>query len=285
MRKAFSIIFFVLFILFFPGSLFSFNLKQTVLSPVFYKNTFRKIDFYNRVSKLDPQKIADYINSRQTENSQSIDSDQIGTILTFLPPPEMQTFVEKNIDLYVKSSAKGESGAVDLTGIKSALLSKDIDLQTREMVSKMPDTYVPPQTTSKLNKYFHFVPISKILSYFGLGFSILCLVLSILLWPGWRGKLRMSGNILLVFGITIIIGNLILRPIVIPSNFVADFLAGLAHDFAQISKNSFLRLYLIEGLSMVGLGVIFWITSFFVTGEKIVQSAPPTSTPKITTQK
>jgi len=266
MRKAFAIIFFILFIIIFPWTLFSFNLKQTILSPTFYKQTFRKIDIYNRISKIDPQKVADYIKSVQTEGSaEDVNSGQIGDLLTYISPQDLQYTFEKNIDAYLASSAKGQKDfAVDLSAIKKSISAKNPDAQTKDLLSQIPDSYSPPQTTAKLNKYVPYLPVSKILSYFGFGFSIFCLLMSFVLWPGWKGKLRMSGTIFIIFGAIILIGNLIVRPFPVPANFVAEFLNGIAHDLTIIAKNQLLRLYLIEGLSMVGAGIIFWIVSFFI---------------------
>jgi hypothetical protein len=277
MRKGCSVIFFILFILIFPTSLFSFNLKQTILNPVFYEQAFRKMDFYNRLVKIDPQKVADYISSKQPQgSSENVSTSQISGILTSLSPQDLQTMVEKNINSYLASSAKGNSNfAVDLTGIKTSVSSKNPNANTKDLLAQIPDSYQPPQTTTRLNKYSRYFPISKILSYLGFGLAILCLVLSFVLWPSWKGRLRMSGTVLFIFGIIILIGNLILRPINPPINFVADFLNGIAHDLTVVAKNSILRFYLIEGLIMAGLGVAFWVVSFFIN-----ESAPSAETVK-----
>ena len=279
MRKTFSIIFFILFILIFPSSLLSFNLKQTILSPIFYKNTFREIDFYNRITRLDPQKIASYIKSKQTKESNTVDTDKIGNLITYIAPEDLQYTFEKNVDSFMQSSNSGQRAfAVDLTAIKKSISAKKPDSDTKELLNQIPDTYKPPQTTSWLNRYIPYIPVSKILSYFGFGFSILCLILSFILYPDWKGKLKMTGTILLIFGIFVIVGNLILRTISIPTNFVADFLNGLAHDLTLAAKNEFLRIYLIEGIVMATLGLASLVVSFFIKSQPkpVTQTGTPT---------
>ena len=258
----------------FPLTLLSFNLKTTVLNPTFFKQTFRQIDFYRRLVNIDPQKIVDYIAKKQGDSGgqAGISSKQIGATLTYIAPEDLQYTVEKNIDSYLASISKGEGNfSIDLTAIKKSVAKKGSDPQTKELLSQIPDSYTPVQTSQTTRKYFSFLPIGKILSYAGPVFVLLCLIFSIILWPSWRGRLRLIGIALLVFGGIILIGYYIANKIPIPRGIVADFLDDILRDILIAAKTKVLNLYLKESLSMVIAGLVLFVASFFIKSSQSSQ--------------
>lgn len=276
MRKFFSIVFLLFFILFFPLSLLSFNLKISILAPTFFKESFRKINFYSRIVKIDPQKVADYIGGKSGEAG-AVSAKQISTVLGYISPGDLQSTFEKNIDSYLSSIAKGESNfAIDLTAIKKSVQSKQIDAQTIELVRKIPDVYTPPQTNQTAKKFSSFLSIGKILSYASFIFVILCLALSFVLWPTWRGRLRFIGTVLLTFGLSTLIIEIILQRIPIPQGIIADFLDGILHDLILVAKAKFLFLYFVEAIGMISVGFVFWLISFFMKSNPVSLPQPIT---------
>ncbi|MCX6809998.1 MAG: hypothetical protein NTZ65_04635 [Candidatus Berkelbacteria bacterium] len=281
MRKFFSILFLIGFIVFFPVSLFSFNLKHAVLTPTFFKETFRKIDFYKRITAIDPQKIVDYVKDKQGEAQLGISAKQIGTALSYISPDDLQYTFEKNLDLSLNSASKGQSDfPIDLTAIKKSIANKSSDAQTKELLSQIPDSYTPTQTNQTAKRFFSYLPIGKVISYAGPIFVAICLILSFLLWPGWKGKLRLVGTVLLIYGVTILIANLVIsQRLAVPSHIVADFLDGILKDILTAIKTKILLVYFYEGLILTITGFVFWLISFFIkteSSQKTLQNPPTT---------
>ena len=261
MRKFFSILFLIIFIVLFPLALLSFNLKTTILNPTFIKETFRQIDFYKRLVNINPQKVADYISKKQGENQTEISATSVKSILGYLSPEDLQYTLEKNLDSYIKNAA-GDNVSIDLTAIKKSVASKNGDPETKEFLLQMPDSYSPVSTNKTANKYFSWS--EKIFSYSGAIFAILSLIFSIMLWPSWRGRLRILGIPFLIFGLIIIFGHFFLARISIPTAIVADFWDDIFHDILVAVKTKVLLLYFREGLAMAILGFISIIISCLI---------------------
>jgi len=256
-------------------SLFSFNLKHGVLTPVFFKETFRKINFYKRITAIDPQKIVDYVKEKQGEGQLNISAKQIGTALNYISPDDLQYTFEKNLDLYLDSVSKGKSDfPIDLTAIKKSIASKNSDAQTKDLLSQIPDSYTPAQTNQTAKRFFSYLPINKALSWAWPVFVVICLIMSFLLWPGWKGRLRLVGIPLLIYGIIILIGGLILQRLAIPSHIVAEFLDGILKDILIAVKAKILLVYFYEGLILAIAGFLFSLTSFFIKTESIQNNVP-----------
>lgn len=276
MRKFLSIFFLLIFLLLFPLSLLSLNLKTSVLNPAFLRESFRQINFYSRIVKVDPRKVANYIASKGGGN-EKVPPEQISKVLSYISPEDLQYTVEKNIDQYLASVKRGESNfPVDLIAIKRSVLTKQTDPQTKELFSQIPDIYTPPQTNQTAKGYSSFLSIGKFLSYASYIFVALCLILSFVLWPTWRGRLRLIGVVLLIYGILILVLELIAQRVPIPRNIIADFLDDILRDLLQTAKAKFLLLYLKESIVMISIGFALFLVSFFL---KISPASPAPAQP------
>jgi len=264
----------LVFVILFPLALLSANLKFAILKPDFFKQTFRQIDFYKRLVNIDAEKAKIYIEKKMGAETE-VPAESIRGALNFISPEDLQYTFEKNLDSYLASASQGKADfAFDLSAIKKSVATKKGDPEIKELLMQLPDSYTPTQTNKTAQKVFSLAPFRKILSYVGYFIVLSCLVFSFILWPGWRGKLRLLGVVLLIFGALILILRAVFIKTPIPTGMVADFLDDIFRDILAAGKLKLLAYYLWEGVVMVAIGAIMMVASFIIKSPQGNETKP-----------
>lgn len=278
MRKFLSVLLIIIFILSFPLALFYFNANRTILSPMYYKNAFSKIDFYNRLSKIDPRIITDYLAEKEglDENPDSgpQDAEFINAITSTISPEIVKITVENNVDeIFVNVLEKGKKTMdIDLTPIKQSLSLKNTTPEAKEFIGQLKEEYSIP-VPKELEGLQKTIGKRHVMAPLYLAIALFLLLLSAILWPDWKGRIRTPGIILTIFGIIIVAGSFVLKLLPMPGLGLIEIkeLSGLVGDLYNNMKSEFYFLYLIEGATIFGLGLILLIVSAFLPGNKVVQ--------------
>lgn len=275
MRKGFSVFLFILFILAFPLALFYFNSQRTVLNPEFYQKTFSEVNLYHRLLSIDPRIITNYLAQQEGEEANPISGPQteeyISHIMSMVSPEVVESTVNNNVEEVLNNVLMNGSQTmtVDLSLIKQAFSVQKLSAQDSEFINQIKEKYtipVPPELKGvqrSLGRRNTMAPIY-------LGIALFLLLLSAILWPSWKGKLRIPGIIFLVIGLFTAGTAVVLKVMPLPNLGVIDIpeLANISKDTFGSIKNQFLSLYLLEGEIMAGLGLVLTIVSAFLPGEQ-----------------
>jgi hypothetical protein len=286
MRKALSVILLILFILTFPLALLFFNANRTILSPSYYKSAFTQINFYNRLMAIDPRVITNYLAEKAGTDQKDIESDPQSTeyyshIMSMVSPDVLKMTVDNNVNQIFDVIDSGSTTMnIDLSLIKNSLNINNLSSTDAGFVNQIKSNYSIPVPT-ELASITTQVAKRKTSAPIYLGITLLLLLLSAILWPDWKGKLRVPGIILLIFGILIIPTSFLLRLLPMPGLGLVSIkeLSSLIGDLYNNMKSQFYSLYLIEGISIFGLGLVLTIVSAFLPGNPQVaqQVAIPAS--------
>ncbi|MFA7243949.1 MAG: hypothetical protein WC080_01530 [Patescibacteria group bacterium] len=280
MRKFLSILLLVIFILTFPAALFYFNSERTILSPTYYKNAFEKVDFYNRLMKIDPRTITNYL-AQKEGGDQNMDSgpqsdEYIAHVMSMISPEIVKTTVENNInEIFNNVLDKGsKTMTIDLSLIKQAFSIQKLSSQDSEFINQIKEKYVIP-VPPELEQAQKIIGKRHVTAPLYLGIVTLLLLLSAAMWPNWKGKLRIPGIALLIFGILTLLASLLLRYIPTPNLGMTEIkeFASLVQDLYNKFRSDFFIFYLAEGGGLFAVGLILIIVSAFLPGQK-QQTAP-----------
>lgn len=278
MRKFLSVLLLIIFILTFPLALFYFNAGRTILSPMYYKNAFEKIDFYNRLSKIDPRVITDYLADKEGrgENPNSgPQTDQFISMLTSTISPDIvKLTVENNVDeIFVNVLEKGKKTMeIDLTPVKESMSLKNTSPQAKEFINQVKEKYTIPIPPA-LERAQKIIGNRHLMAPLYLGIALFLLLLSAILWPNWKGRLRIPGIVLLILGIIIVPTSFLMKLLPMPGLSIIEIkeLSSIIKDLYDNLKSQFYFLYLLEGGGIFLLGLILIIVSGFVPGAKTAQ--------------
>lgn len=273
MRKFLSVLLLIIFILTFPLALLYFNAERTLLSPMYYKNALEKIDFYNRLTKIDPRVITDYLADKEGRG-ENLDSgpqtDQFISMLTSTISPDiLKLTVENNIDeIFVNVLEKGKKTVeIDLTPVKGSMSLKNTSPEAKEFINQVKEKYTIPIPPA-LERAQKIVGKRHLMAPLYLGITLFLLLLSAVLWPNWKGRLRIPGIILLILGIIIVPTSFLMKLLPMPGLSIIEIkeLSSIVKDLYDNLKSQFYFLYLVEGGGIFLLGLILIIVSGFVPG-------------------
>jgi len=235
-------------------------------SPDNLKESFKEINFYNRVHNLEASDINSVLDSENRDPESEIPEEMIQDVINSVSPQALQTGIEGALDS-VYDSAKNQSSTIDidLNEIKKDVVAGQPAEMAAELEKTIPDVYQIQQSEETTNTTN--IILNKVYQYIGLFTLVLFFIVAVLLAKSARSKSRTASLLFLFFGIISLSISFVGARIPYVQNIagtedISGEVGKIITDLvSQIIANTS-NMILVWGLVAIGLSILFFALSY-----------------------